>query len=88
MSAVVVVRDNPFFAKAAADGSLRHRGRARRQATCSRPGTSARGEALGRDHGRRPRARSSAQLTLDASTFKRAPHKNKFGKDYAADEKY
>ena len=28
------------------------------------------------------------KLTLDASSFKRVPHKNKFGKDYATDEKY
>ena len=27
-------------------------------------------------------------LTLDASKWKRAPHKNKFGKDYEAGEKY
>ena len=27
-------------------------------------------------------------LTLDASRCKRAPHKNKFGKDYEAGEKY
>ena len=27
-------------------------------------------------------------LTLDGSRFKRAPHKNKFGKDYAAGEPY
>ena len=38
--------------------------------------------------GARGRARVEASLTLDASTCKRAPHKNKFGKDYEADEKY
>jgi len=27
-------------------------------------------------------------FTLDASKFKRAPHKNKFGKDYEVGEKY
>ena len=27
-------------------------------------------------------------FTLDASNFKRAPHKNKFGKDYEVGEKY
>jgi hypothetical protein len=29
-----------------------------------------------------------AALTLDASSFKRVAHKNKFGKDYSGDEKY
>ncbi len=27
-------------------------------------------------------------FTLDASKYKRAPHKNKFGKDYEVGEKY
>jgi hypothetical protein len=27
-------------------------------------------------------------LTLDASKWKRAPHKNKFGRDYATGERY
>ena len=31
---------------------------------------------------------AEATVTLDASKYKRAPHKNKFGKDYEADEKY
>jgi len=30
----------------------------------------------------------TAELTLDASSFKRVPHKNKFGKDYGSGEKY
>jgi hypothetical protein len=29
-----------------------------------------------------------AAVALDASKWKRAPHKNKFGKDYEAGEKY
>ncbi len=34
------------------------------------------------------RGETDVQLTLDASGFKRLPHKNKFGKDYSSDEKY
>ena len=31
---------------------------------------------------------TTATFQLDASRFKRAPHKNKFGKDYEVGEKY
>jgi hypothetical protein len=31
---------------------------------------------------------ASADLTLDGTRFKRTPHKNKFGKDYAPGEPY
>jgi plastocyanin len=86
MSAVVVVRDNPYYAKAAQDGSFAIEdvpaGRYLLRAWQERAGevsqeitVPAQGEV-------------AARLTLDASGFKRVPHKNKFGKDYAADEKY
>ncbi|PYQ23319.1 MAG: hypothetical protein DMF81_09265 [Acidobacteria bacterium] len=32
--------------------------------------------------------RATAELHLDASTYKQLPHKNKYGKDYTSDEKY
>jgi hypothetical protein len=31
---------------------------------------------------------AEVSLSLDASRYKRAPHKNKFGKEYEAAEKY
>ena len=34
------------------------------------------------------RVRLEVSLTLDASKWKRAPHKNKFGKDYESGERY
>lgn len=86
MSAVVVVRDNPFFTRARPDG------------TFSIEGVPAGRYAVKAWH---ERARESAvevavpaqgevraTLSLDASGFKRVPHKNKFGKDYSTDEKY
>ena len=86
MSAVIVVRDNPLFAKAASDGSFtienvpagrytlrawnERAGEAGQEVTVPETGTAA------------------AHFTLDASTYKTVPHKNKFGKDYSTDEKY
>ncbi|HET7745922.1 MAG TPA: DUF2012 domain-containing protein [Vicinamibacteria bacterium] len=86
MSAVVVVRDNPYFAKAAADGTFtienvpagRHVVKAyhERAAEASVEVTVPAQGAV------------QAQLALDASGFKRVRHKNKFGKDYGSEEKY
>jgi hypothetical protein len=86
MSAVVVVRDNPFFAKAARDGSFTLEGV---------PGGK---YTLKAWHERAPEASHEvsvpaqgsvdALLVLDASGFRRVQHKNKFGKDYAGDQKY
>lgn len=86
MSAVVVVRDNPLFTKAAVDGSFtienvpagkyvvkawhERGGEAGSEVTVTETGT------------------TQARFTLDGSTYKSVPHKNKFGKDYSADEKY
>ena len=81
MSATVVVRDNPYFASAAKDGSFRipgvPAGEYKLVAFHDRAGesvpvpvkVSATGETV-------------ANLSLDASSFKRVAHKNKFGKDY------
>ena len=86
MSAVVVVRDSPYFTKANADGTFVIEdvpaGKYTLKAWHERGGegsveitVAAQGE-------------TTAELSLDASAFKRTPHKNKFGKDYSGDEKY
>lgn len=82
MSAIVVVRDNPYFTKAGPDGSFKIPGVPAGQYTLKawheRGGegslpvvVAATGEV-------------GAKLVLDASTYKRSGHKNKFGKDYSA----
>jgi plastocyanin len=87
MSAVVLVRDNPYFTRAGQDGSFTIEGvpagRYTLKAWHERAGevaleltVPAQGEVAGR-------------ITLDASNFKREPHKNKFGQDYNQyEEKY
>ena len=86
MSGFVLVRDNPFWTRVGADGSFSipdvpagtwvlkawHERSGEGAETVQVPGTGA----------------VSASLTLDASKYKRAPHKNKFGKDYEVGEKY
>jgi plastocyanin len=86
MSGVVMVRDNPYFAKAAQDGSFVIEGvpagtyvikawHERTQESQAEITVPAEGQA-------------QAQLVLDGSKYKRVQHKNKFGKDYSAGEKY
>jgi plastocyanin len=87
MSAVVVVRDNPYYTQASQDGAFVIQGV---------PGGR---YVLSAWHERVPQAASAevtvpaegrveGQLTLDASNYKREPHLNKFGKPYPAGERY
>ena len=81
MSATVVVRENPFFAKAQKDGAFRIEGVpagdykvvAYHDRAGEGPPVSVKVAATGE---------TAANLSLDASTYKRVQHKNKFGKDY------
>ena len=87
MSAVVVVRDNPLFTKAAPDGSFSIEsvpaGKYTVKAWNERTGEAS-AEVTVPEKGE-----AQTSFALDASTFKAVPHKNKFGKDYqATDEKY
>ncbi len=86
MSAIVVVTDSAHVVKADAQGAFRLEGvpagRYTLRAWHERGGETslpldvpAEGEV-------------GARLRLDASTYKRVQHKNKFGKDYSGDEKY
>ena len=86
MSAVVLVRDNPYYTKTAQDGTFEipdvPSGKYVLRAWHERGGEAAQDVTV------TARADSAVQITLDASSFKRLPHKNKFGKDYSTDEKY
>ena len=86
MSAVVVVRDNPYFTKAGADGAFVIEdvpaGKYELEAWQERAGEGSVEITVG------AQGETTAELTLDASSFKRVAHKNKFGKDYSTDEKY
>jgi len=86
MSAVVLVRDNPFFTKAGADGTYVldgiPAGKYVVKAWHERGGETEAEVSVAAE------GRASADLHLDASTYKQLPHKNKFGKDYSTDEKY
>ena len=86
MSAVVLVRDNPFFTKAAADGAFALEGVPAGKYTVKawhERGGEAAAEVTVPAEGR-----AETALRLDASGYKQLPHKNKFGKDYSTDEKY
>jgi plastocyanin len=86
MSAYVLVRDNPFWARPAADGSFEiaevPAGEWALKAWHERSGESTRPVTVAED------GVVELALTLDASRWKRAPHKNKFGQDYRAGERY
>jgi plastocyanin len=86
MSAVVLVRDNPHFTKASADGSFVIEdvpaGKYALRAWQERAGEGSVDITVTASD------ETSAVLTLDASKWKHVRHKNKFGKDYSGDEKY
>jgi plastocyanin len=86
MSAVVVVRDNAYFTKLAADGTFTLEnvpaGKHTLKAWHERAGDAAVEVTVPE------RGAATAALRLDATTYKREQHKNKFGKDYSSDEKY
>ncbi len=86
MSAVVVVRDNPFFAQAGSDGSFAIEevpgGRYPLKAWHPRAGELARTVTLPAE------GSLGIELALDASVFKRVPHKNKYGRSYGEADRY
>ena len=86
MSAVVVVRDNPFFTKVAPDGSFTidnvPAGKHVVKAWHERAGEAAAEVTVPE------RGAATASLSLDATSYKRVQHKNKYGKDYSSGEKY
>jgi plastocyanin len=87
MSAVVVVRENALFTKAAADGNFAIEnvpaGKYTVKAWNERAGEASAEVTVGE------KGETQATFALDASTYKAVPHKNKFGKDYqTTDEKY
>jgi plastocyanin len=86
MSAYVLVRDNPLWARASPDGSY---------AIPDVPGGTWVVKAWHERAGEASQEVSVAEegivevsIVLDASRWKRAPHKNKFGKDYPSGERY
>jgi plastocyanin len=87
MSAVVLVRDNPYFAKAAPDGSFTIEavpaGRYKLTAWHDKAGETSQDVVVPAQG-----QVAAKPFSLDASGFKQMPHKNKFGKDYSTDEKY
>jgi len=81
MSATVVVRENPYFTTATKDGSFRlaglPAGEYRLLAYHERAGEGAPVTVKIAAAGE-----TTASLSLDATSYKRVAHKNKFGKDY------
>jgi hypothetical protein len=86
MSAVVLVRDNAYFTRAAPDGAFTLEGvppgRYTLKAWHERAGEVSQAVTVPPDGNVR------VDLLLDASNYKRASHKRKDGSDYGPGEKY
>jgi plastocyanin len=86
MSAFILVRDNPFWTRPDKNGSFAiadvPAGTWVVKAWHERSGETAETVIVPAD------GKVDLPVRLDASRFKRAPHKNKFGKDYEVGEKY
>lgn len=84
MSATVMVRDNPYFAKAGKDGTFRIEavpaGEYKVAAFHERAGEGVAVPAKVASTGE-----TTVTLSLDAASYKRVQHKNKSGKDYGKD---
>lgn len=81
MSALVVVRDNPYFAKAEKDGAFRIEGvpAGDYKLTAFHERS---GEAMPVAVKVKASGETAVTLSLDAASYKRVQHKNKFGKAY------
>jgi len=86
MSAFILVRDNPYWARVGKDGSFAIEGVPNGSWTVKawheRAGEAAVSATVEGE------GTPELVIPLDASRFKRAPHKNKFGKDYEAGVSY
>jgi len=87
MSAVVLVRDNPYFTKAAADGTFTIEGvpagKYKLTALHDKGGETTQDVTVPAQG-----AVEARPISLDASKFKQLPHKDKYGKDYSTGDKY
>ena len=86
MSAIVVVRDNPYYTKANLDGSFLIEGVPAGKYTLT--AWHERGNESSVEVNVPAEGEVGAQLVLDASQFKKTAHKNKLGKDYSSGEDY
>jgi len=89
MSAIVLVRDSPFFTRPAADGTFTIADVPPGKYVLK--GWHERGGDASIEVTVPLQGDANAGLVLDASGFKKLPHKNKFGQDYKAptdDERY
>jgi len=86
MSAIIVVRDNPFFTMVARDGRFALEGVPAGSYRVT--AWHERADEISVDVVVPAEGQTTANLTLDASKFRRARHKNKHGQDYPAREKY
>ena len=86
MSAIVVVRDNPYYTKANPDGSFAIEGVPTGRYTLT--AWHERGNETSAEVAVPAEGEVNAQLALDASQYKKVPHKNKLGRSYSSGEDY